>query len=94
MSGLLALFVIVTAVTTIGPSAAVARAPANPIVVENRHPGTDRWNIPWPGYKITDDRKLNVKGYATSVSVHHGGRIGLRVSTRLHEPYTVDSKTN
>jgi N,N-dimethylformamidase beta subunit-like, C-terminal len=88
--GLLALFVIVTAVTTIGPSAAVARASANPIVVENRHPGTDRWNIPWPGYKITDDRKLNVKGYATAVSVHHGGRIGLRVSTRLHEPYTVD----
>lgn len=66
-----------------------AEAP-NPIVRENRHPGTDRWDIPWPGYKITDDRRLKIKGYATEVSVLQGGSIDLRVTTQLHEPYTVD----
>jgi N,N-dimethylformamidase beta subunit-like, C-terminal len=88
----LAASVLMTAVVAIGgPSPAVAAASTdNPIVRENRHPGTDRWNIPWPHHKITDDRKLNIKGYATKISVHHGGHIGLRVTTALHEPYTVD----
>jgi hypothetical protein len=60
------------------------------VVRENRHAGTDRWDIPWPGYQITDDRRLNIKGYATAVSVHRGSQIGLRITTARHEPYTVD----
>ena len=64
--------------------------PLNPVVAENRLAGTDRWDIPWPGYKITDDRRLNIKGYATSASVRQGGTIGLRITTAKREPYTVD----
>ena len=62
----------------------------NPIVRENQHRGTDRWDIPWPGYKITDDRRLNIKGYASTVSVLQGKAIGLHVSSAAREPYTVD----
>jgi hypothetical protein len=62
----------------------------NPVVIENRHHGTDRWDIPWPGYKITDDRHLSIKGYATAVSVLQGGSIDLRITTKRHEAYTVD----
>ncbi len=51
--------------TTRGPNPIVRREPAPQ--------GTDRWDIPWPGYKITDDRHLNIKGYATAVSVLQGG---------------------
>jgi len=69
---------------------ALASDAANPIVKENRHKGTDRWDIPWAGYRITDDRDLNVKGYATAASVMQGGVIGLRVTTARHEPYTID----
>ena len=29
---------------------ALASDAANPIVKENRHKGTDRWDIPWAGY--------------------------------------------
>ena len=43
-----------------------------------------------PGYKITDDRRLNIKGYATSASVPQGATIGLRITTAEHEPYTID----
>ena len=70
---------------------AIHRArPTNPVVAENRLAGTDRWDIPWPGYRITDDRRLNIKGYATSTSVPQGGSIGLRITTAEHEPYTID----
>src|SRR5690349_16409480 len=86
MAGTLVAAVLVTG----SPPAVAGGPPDNPIVRENRHPGTDRWNIPWPHHHITDDRNLNIKGYATKLSVHHGGHIGLRVSTALHEPYTVD----
>ena len=64
--------------------------PTNPVIAENRLAGTDRWDIPWPGYRITDDRRLNIKGYATSTSVRQGGTIGLRITTAEHEPYTID----
>jgi hypothetical protein len=67
-----------------------ARGGPNPVVLENRHQGTDRWDIPWPGYRITDDRRLNIKGYATAVSVLQGQSIDLRITTRRHEPFTVD----
>lgn len=62
----------------------------NAVVLENRHPGTTRWDIPWPGYKITDDRRMNIKGYATATSVLQGSHIGLRISTAKREPYTID----
>lgn len=69
---------------------ATTNAHPNPIVRENQHRGTDRWDIPWLGYKITDDRRLNIKGYASAVSVLQGRAIGLHVSTATREPYTVD----
>ena len=84
------LLAVCPALGPITASATPAASSANPVVLENRHAGTDRWDIPWPGYKITDDRHLNIKGYATGVSVHQGGHIGLRITTARHEPYTVD----
>jgi hypothetical protein len=69
---------------------ALAAGSGNPILAENRHAGTDRWDIPWAGYQITDDRQLNIKGYATATSVVQGGTIGLRITTTRREPYTVD----
>jgi N,N-dimethylformamidase beta subunit-like, C-terminal len=71
-------------------SASASTHTTNPIVRENRHKGTDRWDIPWRGYKITDDRKMNIKGYATATSVHTGNDIGLRISTKRREPYSID----
>ena len=75
------------------PGSATAATDArgvNQIVRENHLAGTDRWDIPWPGHKITDDRRLNIKGYATAASVPQGGTIGLRITTAKTEPYTID----
>jgi hypothetical protein len=69
---------------------AIASGHGNPIVVENRHAGSDRWDIPWAGYQITDDRRLDIKGYATAASVLQGHSIGLRITTARHERYTID----
>jgi hypothetical protein len=75
---------------TIAAAPALASGHSNPIVAENRHAGTDRWDIPWAGYRITDDRRLDIKGYAAAASVLKGGSIGLRITTARHEPYTID----
>jgi hypothetical protein len=82
--------VLVASWTPLGVAHGRATPPVNPVVAENRLAGTDRWDIPWPGDKITDDRRLNIKGYATSVSVPLGGTIGLRITTAEREPYTID----
>ncbi|MGH2595649.1 MAG: N,N-dimethylformamidase beta subunit family domain-containing protein [Actinomycetota bacterium] len=91
-SAALGLALVVTATPLGAAHGRVVRSmhPVNPVIAENRLAGTDRWDIPWPGYKITDDRRLNIKGYATSASVAQGGTIGLRITTADHEPYTID----
>src|SRR5258708_22242217 len=42
----------------------------NPIVVENKQPGTGEWQIPTNGYQLADDYTNQIKGYASAVSVN------------------------
>lgn len=62
----------------------------NRILSENEFPGSDRWTLPWPGYKVADDNFLEVKGYAGAESAEPGGMIPLKVTTSPAQPFTVD----
>ena len=75
---------------TQAPASGAARAADNPIVRENKLPGTDRWAIPWDGYTVADDIGLQVKGYFSQVSVTAGGSISLRVVTTPVSSFSVD----
>jgi hypothetical protein len=46
---------------------------ANPIVIENLHQGSNRWQVPWNGFTVADDNQLEIKGYAGSESAAPGG---------------------
>ena len=58
----------------------------NPIVVENRLPGTSAWRIPWSGRTVADDRTLAIKGYATAGSVEKSQSVGIRVHAATAGP--------
>lgn len=62
---------------------AAGASPVNPVVLENRQPGTTAWKIPWPGMTVAGDAAGQVKGYASATSVDVGGSIDLKVSTAL-----------
>ncbi|GGI46073.1 putative cell wall-binding protein [Agromyces flavus] len=59
--------------------AAVAPPAVNPIVAENRLPGTNAWQIPWSGYSLATDRDLAVKAFASEVSIDQGQSVGIHV---------------
>lgn len=63
-------------------------AQSNPIVIENRQPGTSQWQIPW-GFQ-GDDVGGQVKGYASATSVNKGQNITFYVSTNPAQTYTID----
>jgi hypothetical protein len=70
------------------PSAAVTPAvpPANPIVLENRNPGTTSW-------QFDDNRKAQnhqIEGYASATSVNKGSSINFMVSLSSSAQYTMD----
>jgi hypothetical protein len=67
---------------------AAPEAGENVITVENRRPGTTRWQIPWSGKSVADDVSQQVKGYATATSVRQGQPIDLHVSTRPASTFT------
>jgi hypothetical protein len=68
-----------------------ASSPApNPIVLENEQPGTTAWQIGLPPYRVADDATGQIKGYATATSVDRGGTIGLNVSVKPVQQYTID----
>ncbi len=72
-----------------GVSAAVSGAlTANPIVVENRHPGTTDWQIPWAGKSVAGDTQQQVKGYMSATSVVQGESIGLHVKATAASTFT------
>lgn len=50
----------------------VARGADNPIVVENRRPGTGDWQLPWPGATLADDTANQIKGYASATKRQQG----------------------
>lgn len=59
---------------------AVSADSSNPLVIENRRPGTKGWIIPASGKAITDDSVGQIKGYASATSVNTGEPIDLKVS--------------
>jgi N,N-dimethylformamidase beta subunit-like protein len=62
----------------------------NPIVIENKNPGSNQWQIPWNGYTITDDNHLQIKGYAGNENALPGGTVALKVTVTPAQSYTVD----
>jgi N,N-dimethylformamidase beta subunit-like protein len=70
--------------------AAAPAANANRIVSENRQQGTDRWQLPWPGYTVADDNGMQIKGFATKTAAAPGGSIDLKVTTTPAQSFTVD----
>jgi len=62
----------------------------NPIVVENRNPGSDGWQLPWQGYSVSDDTNMQIKGYTGAESVERGRTVPLKVTVNPAQAFTVD----
>ncbi|ACZ43570.1 conserved hypothetical protein [Thermobaculum terrenum ATCC BAA-798] len=85
------------------PPTAVASAPSNPIVRENRLPGTQSWKLshldavserelgigPSVSAKVADDVHKQIKGYASATSVNLGQDITFYVTTNPPQPFTI-----
>lgn len=69
------------------PTAAPAPV-VNPIVVENRLPGTTAWRLPWAGHTLSNDTTLAIKGYTTAASVQRGESVRIRVHAASAGPAT------
>jgi hypothetical protein len=81
------------AVTSDAPGpvvAAVSHTATNPVVDENKRPGTTKWQAPWPGYTTADDIHLQIKGFATKDSVEGGQSISFKVTTTPAQQFSVD----
>jgi uncharacterized repeat protein (TIGR01451 family) len=63
---------------------------ANPIVEENRLPGTAEWKLGLPGFQIASDAAGQVQGYATTASVEHGEQLTFRITVNPVQSYTID----
>jgi len=62
----------------------------NPIIIENRRPGSIRWQQGLPGFRMADDINSQIKGYASLTSVNRGGSITFCVSVNPSQTYTMD----
>ncbi|MEO7753404.1 MAG: hypothetical protein ABIS35_08325, partial [Terracoccus sp.] len=67
-----------------------AVAADNPVVVENRLPGTTSWQMGAPGTAVSNDATGQIKGYASATSVNKGGQIDLMVSVSPSQSFTAD----
>jgi hypothetical protein len=72
------------------PPPTVVPGSPNPIVAENRHPGTDAWRFGKPGFQTADDRGQQIKGYAGAVSVNLNEAIKFYVTVSPAQNYTID----
>src|SRR5438067_2320146 len=68
-------------------SPVTADQPDNPIVVENRQPGTFSW---LPGPNISDDATGQIKGYWSATSVKQNETITLYVTVNQPQTYSLD----
>lgn len=70
------------AAAAVAPSvaAAVPADSSNPVVLENRKPGTSAWRIPASGKQIGTDTASPIKGFFSATSVNVGESIDLKVS--------------
>jgi len=63
----------------------------NPTYFENQNPGTLNWQIGLPGYSRSDDGSLQIKGYASAVSINRGEKITFYVTVNpLPATYSID----
>jgi len=62
----------------------------NPIVIENRQPGSKDWKLPRPGFKAGDDIEKQIKGYASHTSVNKGSPITFFISVNPAQTYTIE----
>lgn len=69
---------------------AAAEVPPNPIVIENMHQGSTKWQLPWPGYIISDDIGLQIKGYAANEATTPGGTVAFKITTNPAQSFVVD----
>ena len=69
------------------PASAVSAATDNPVVVENREPGTYSW---LHGPLVADDTNGQMKGYWSATSVKQGETLTLHVSVSPAQSYTLD----
>ena len=81
---------LLSVVAVLAVSPAVGRADDNPVVLPNRLPGTRAWVIGQNGYRIADDQRGQIKGYASATSVAHGETLTLHVSVDHPQGYDVD----
>ncbi|MDQ6780011.1 MAG: hypothetical protein M3Z37_02500 [Candidatus Eremiobacteraeota bacterium] len=63
---------------------------ANRIMIENAHAGTDKWQLPWTGFTVSDDINLQIKGYAGRESAEPGETVPLKVTVTPAQAFTVD----
>src|SRR5258708_12838196 len=61
----------------------------NPIVVENKQPGTGEWQIPTNGYQLADDYTNQIKGYASAVSVNTTEALSFFVTVTPVQTFTI-----
>jgi hypothetical protein len=71
----------------VGAARAAGRATvANPVVVENRHPGSTGWQLKGP---VADDRHGQIKGFASATSVRPGQTLSLFVTVNPAQTYSL-----
>jgi hypothetical protein len=70
-------------------SATAAPVP-NPIVIENRHAGSDHWQVPWTGFQVGADIHLQVKAFAANETTTPGGSVDLKITVTPAQNYVVD----
>lgn len=61
----------------------------NPIEVENRLPGSRKWQMVADGVRAADDTQMKIKGYASATSVHLGESIDFHVAVGGEQDFTV-----
>ena len=88
--GWLAAVLVAALVGIEGCTASGGHPPDNPIVVENRLPGTNAWEEGRPGFSVANDTTGQIKGYASATSVNKGDQIAFHVSVNPAQNFSAD----
>jgi hypothetical protein len=86
---LLLAVVLVPLVVTV-PRQPASSPPTNPIIEENKQPGSDAWRLGLGSYRVSDDATQQIKGYASATSVNKGDSIQFYLSTNPPQAYSID----
>jgi hypothetical protein len=88
------LWLVVVAVLALAPRTAGQpgpfAVPTNPIIEENKQPGSPDWRLNLGEYQVSDDRGRQIKGYASATSVNKGEPIRFYISTNPPQTYSID----